>query len=235
MFSFKFFCSVFCFKSSKYFERQIPTSPVWAREHYQQGNNSFKVDLLKKENCNEQYDNSVIISQSNYNRAMPKISHLRDASSDDEDDDDEDEDNEFEQLQIARDAYYKSRISQFKKPALVEKKLEQISLPEHIRTNNKIIDFVITCFYEWITNNTKDYLENDTTTTTTTSPAQIDPHKYQQLTNKLDIEDMTSSDSSRAEKKIPTMDELKETKEKRQYELKVKEFFFGKDDPSNEV
>ena len=53
--------------------------------------------------------------------------------------------------------------------------------------------------------------------------------------NKLDLEDMTSSDGSRAEKKLPTLDELKKTTEQKQYELKVKEFFVGKDIPTKEV
>jgi hypothetical protein len=44
---FQLFCSTFCYKASKYFERQIPKSPVWARE--QQINSSFKVDLLTPE------------------------------------------------------------------------------------------------------------------------------------------------------------------------------------------
>ncbi|CAF4911681.1 unnamed protein product, partial [Rotaria socialis] len=43
------FCSTLCYKSSKYFERQIPASPVWAREEQQKGNISFKIDLLSNE------------------------------------------------------------------------------------------------------------------------------------------------------------------------------------------
>ncbi|CAF0822018.1 unnamed protein product [Rotaria sordida] len=226
----RLFCSTFCYKSSKYFERQIPTSPVWARQQQQQqqGNTPIKIELLTHENLNkEQHDSSTIISQSNYNRSMPKIPHRHESSSSSSDSDDD----EFEKLEIARDNYYKSRatLSQ-KKPTLVETKLKQISLPDYIRTDNTTIDFVIICLYEWITNKTKDYLQNNTII----SDTQINPQRYQQLVNKLDIEDMMSSDGSRAEKKLPTIDELQRTQPENQYEIKVKEFFFGKSDTSKE-
>ncbi|CAF4506385.1 unnamed protein product [Rotaria sp. Silwood1] len=223
----RLFCSTFCYKSSKYFERQIPTSPVWAREQQQQGNTPIKIELLTHETLNkEQHDSSTVISQSNYNRSMPKIPHLRESSSSSSDSDDD----EFEKLQIARDKYYKSRAVLSQKPTLVETKLKQISLPDYIRTDNTTINFVITCLYEWITNRTKDYLQNNTMI----SDTSINTERYQQLVNKLDVEDIISADGSRAEKKLPTMDELRKTKEENQYEIKVKEFFFGKGDVSKE-
>lgn len=127
-----------------------------------------------------------------------------------------------------------------KKPTLVETKLKQISLPDYIRTDNTTIDFVITCLYEWINEKTKEYLQNNPTTSTSSSStitdiAPIDPHRYQQLVNKIDLEDMMSSDGSRAEKNLPTLDELKKTTEENQYEIKVKEFLFGKPDTKQEV
>ncbi|CAF2382003.1 unnamed protein product [Rotaria sp. Silwood2] len=225
----RLFCSTFCYKSSKYFERQIPTSPVWAREQQQQqqqGNTSIKIELLTHENLNKlQHDSSTIISQSNYNRLMPKIPRRESSPSTSDSDDDE-----FEKLQIARDKYYQSRATILQKPTLVEKKLKQISLPDYIRTDNTTIDFVITCLYEWITDTAKDYIQNKTMI----SDRLINPERYQQLVNKLDVEDMISSDGSRAEKKLPTIDELQKTKEENQYEIKVKEFFFGKGDISKE-
>lgn len=156
---------------------------------------------------------------------MPNIPHRRDSSSSSSSDD------EFEKLQIARDEYYKSRAAQSKQPTLVETKLKQISLPDYIRTDNTTIDFVITCLYEWITDKTKDYLQNNTMT----SPTPIDPERYQQLVNKLAVEDMISSDGARPEKKIPPIKELQKTVAESQYELKVKEFFFGKDVTPKEV
>jgi hypothetical protein len=217
----RLFCSTFCYKASKYFERQIPTSPVWARE--QQANNRLKIDLLTQETLNKApQDNSTIISQSNYIQSSPNMSHRRDSSTSSSSDD------EFEKLQLVRDEYYKSLVARTPKSTLVENKLKQISLPDYIRTDNITIDFVITCLYEWITDKTKDYLQNNTTTTTTIP--SIDSQRYQKLVNKLDLEDIVSSDGVRAEKKLPTLDELRTTK----YELKVKEFYFGKEVPSKE-
>ncbi|CAF3916838.1 unnamed protein product [Rotaria magnacalcarata] len=224
----RLFCSTFCYKASKYFERQIPTSPVWAREEQQKGNTSFKIDLLSNESANkEAHDHSAIISQFNYNQSIPKLPHRRESSSSDND---EDED-EFEKLQIARDKYYKSRAPQIQKPTLVETKLKQVSLPDYIRTDNSTIDFVIICLYEWITDKTKEYLENNMIK----CDKQINPLRYQQLIHKVDIEDIMASDTSRAERKLPTIDELRKIKEENQYELKVKEFFVGKSDKSKEV
>jgi hypothetical protein len=78
-------------------------------------------------------------------------------------------------------------------------------------------------------------LQNNTTTTTTTlASLPIDPQRYQQLVRKLDLEDMMSSESGRAEKKPPTLDELRKTAAENQYELKVKEFYFGKEVRSKE-
>ena len=153
---------------------------------------------------------------------MPNISHRRDSSSSSSSSDDE-----FEKLQSARDEYYKSRAAKNFKPTLVETKLKQISLPDYIRTDNTTIDFVITCLYEWITDKTRDYLQNNTTTTTSALP--IDPQRYQQLVHRLDVEDMMSSESGRGEKKPPTLNELRKTTAENQYELKVKEFYFGKE------
>jgi hypothetical protein len=156
---------------------------------------------------------------------MPKLPHRRDSSSSSSSDD---EDDAFEKLQKARDEYHKSRAGLKQKSTLVETKLQQISLPDYIRTDNTTIDFVITCLYEWITNKTKDYLQNETMTPT-------DSKRYQQLANKLDIQDLKSTDEPRAERKLPTIDELRQTTTENQYELKVKEFFFGKNDSSKEV
>jgi hypothetical protein len=61
------------------------------------------------------------------------------------------------------------------------------------------------------------------------SATSIDPQRYQQLANKLDIQDIMSSDQPRPEKKLPTINEL----QNKQYELKVKEFFLGKEEPSS--
>ena len=61
------------------------------------------------------------------------------------------------------------------------------------------------------------------------STTLIDPLRYQQLANKLDIQDIMSSDQPRAEKKLPSINEL----QNKQYELKVKEFFLGKEEPSS--
>lgn len=157
---------------------------------------------------------------------MPQASHRRDSSSSSSDD----EQDEFERLQQARDEYYKTRMKFKPKSTLVEKKLEQVPLPDFIRTQNKTIDFVMSCLYEWFSDRTRDFLRNDQTT-----PSSIDPFKYQQLVNRLDVEDMMSSEGGRAEKKLPTIDELKTTTEQQQYELKVKEFFLGKDEPKKDV
>ncbi|CAM4862447.1 unnamed protein product [Rotaria socialis] len=227
----RLFCSTLCYKSSKYFERQIPASPVWAREEQQKGNISFKIDLLSNERANEEeHDHSAIISQFNYSQSIPKIPHRRESSSSSSSSDNDDDDDEFEKLQIARDKYYKSRASQSQKPTLVETKLKQVSLPDYIRTDNSTIDFVIVCLYEWITDKTKEYLENNMIKCDT----QINPLRYQQLIHKVNIEDIMASDASRAERKLPTIDELRKIKEKNQYELKVKEFFVGKSDKSKE-
>jgi hypothetical protein len=69
----------------------------------------------------------------------------------------------------------------------------------------------------------------------TSATSTINPERYQQLVNKLDIEDMMSSEGSRAEKKLPNIDELRKTTGENQYEIKVKDFFFGKGDTSKEV
>jgi hypothetical protein len=42
----------------------------------------------------------------------------------------------------------------------------------------------------------------------------------------------SSSDGSRPEKKLPTIDELRKTAAENQYELKVKDFFLGKQETS---
>jgi hypothetical protein len=61
----------------------------------------------------------------------------------------------------------------------------------------------------------------------------INPERYKQLITKLDVQDMKpSSDGSRPEKKLPTIDELRKTTEEKQYELKVKEFYLGKQETS---
>ncbi len=169
----------------------------------------------------EHQDSSTIISHSNYIRSIPNISHRHHSSSSSSSDDDE-----FEKLQLARDEYYKSRATVSKKPTLVETKLKEISLPDYIRTDNTTIDFVITCLYEWITDKTKDYLQNNTVTST----ALINPERYHKLVSKLDAEDMMVSDGARAEKKLPPIQELQKTIAEGQYELKVKEFLFGKED-----
>ncbi len=121
-------------------------------------------------------------------------------------------------------------MAQNPKSTFVENKLQQISLPGHIRTDNTTIDFVTICLYEWITDKTKNYLQNNSTTT-----ISINPQQYQQLVNKLDLEDMKSADGSRPEKKLPTLDELQKTAAKNQYEIKVKEFFYGKESTTKEV
>lgn len=46
---------------------------------------------------------------------------------------------------------------------------------------------------------------------------------------------MKSADGSRPEKKLPTLDELQKTAAKNQYEIKVKEFFYGKESTTKEV
>ncbi|CAF4325273.1 unnamed protein product, partial [Adineta steineri] len=205
-----FFCSTFCYKASKYFERQIPKSPVWAREQQQETNSSLKIELLTQENLDKvKHDNSTIISQSNYIRSIPTRRESSSSSSSSED--------EFEELQIARDAYYKSRATVLQKPSLVETKLKQISLPDHIRTDNTTIDFAITCLYEWLTNKTKDYLHNDNTEASVTS---INPERYEQLVNKLNVQDIITSDGVRAEKKLPSLKELQKTTAETQYEVK---------------
>ncbi|CAF0760808.1 unnamed protein product [Adineta steineri] len=220
----RFFCSTFCYKASKYFERQIPKSPVWAREQQQETNSSLNIELLTQENLDKvKHDNSTIISQSNYIRSIPTRRESSSSSSSSED--------EFEELQIARDAYYKSRATVLQKPSLVETKLKQISLPDHIRTDNTTIDFAITCLYEWLTNKTKDYLHNDNTEASVTS---INPERYEQLVNKLNVQDIITSDGVRAEKKLPSLKELQKTTAETQYEVKVKEFFFGKGDIKEE-
>ncbi len=182
----------------------------------------FNERLFSKEHP----DSSTIISQSNYIRSIANTSHHRHSSSSSSDDEDE-----FEKLQLARDEYYKSRATVSKKPTLVETKLKEISLPDYIRTDNTTIDFVITCLYEWITDKTKDYLQNNTIT----SIALINPERYHKLVSKLDAEDMMLSDGARAEKKLPPIEELQKTVAEGQYELKVKEFLFGKEDTSKEV
>jgi hypothetical protein len=120
-------------------------------------------------------------------------------------------------------------VSFKQKSTLVETKLKQISLPDYIRTDNTTIDFVISCLYEWITDKTKDFLHNNNTTTS------IDSERYQQLGNDIDLDDLVSSDAPRGDKKLPGIDELQETAAERQYEVKVKDFFFGKGDNTNEV
>jgi hypothetical protein len=156
---------------------------------------------------------------------MPNLPHRRDSSSSSSSDDD------FESLQLARDEYYKSRVTLTQKPTLVETKLQQISLPDYIRTDNTTINFVIACLYESITDKTKDYLQNNPNISATS----IDPQRYQQLINKVDVEDIMSSDRSRPEKKLPSINELRKTTADNQYEIKVKEFLFGKGDSSKEV
>lgn len=154
-------------------------------------------------------------------RSMPQISRHRDSSSSSSSSDDE-----FEQLQIARDEYYKSRSTQLPKHNLVERKLQQIALPDHIRTGNTTIDFVITCLYEWMTEKCRMFLQNYTITST--APL-IDPQRYQQLVHRIDAQEMMSGENPRAEKKLPTLDQLRHTTTEQQYELKVKEFLFGKE------
>ena len=154
-------------------------------------------------------------------RSMPQISHRRDSSSSSSSSDDE-----FEQLQIARDEYYKSRLGQLPKSNLVERKLQQIALPDHIRTENTTIDFVITCLYEWMTEKSRMFLQNYTITSTT---PLIDSQRYQKIVHRVDVQEMISGENPRAEKKLPTLDQLRHTKTEQQYELKVKEFFFGKE------
>ncbi|CAF1356688.1 unnamed protein product [Adineta ricciae] len=215
----RFFCSVFCYKASKYFEKQIPSSPVWAREQEK----AVQIDLLTPESLNKALpDTSTIISQSNYNRSIPQRRVSTSSSSSDDD--------EFQELQSARDAYYRSRAARLPKTDFVEQKLQQISLPDCIRTNNPTIDFVITCLSEWLSNKSKDYLENNTTP----SAMPIDPQRYQQLVNKLDVEDLMSSENKRAERKLPTLEQLQKTTTQSQYEIKVKEFFFGKNEQIDE-
>ena len=154
------------------------------------------------------------------------MSKVSDSSSSDDDDDDD-----FEKLQMARDQYYKSRTLQTQKLTLVETKLKQICLPDSIQTDNMTIDFVIVCLYEWITVKTKDYLQNYTMISNT----PMNPERYQKLANQIDLDEIISSDGVRAEKKIPTIDELRKTTVENQYELKVKEFLFGKIDTLQEV
>ncbi|UJR35301.1 hypothetical protein I4U23_028063 [Adineta vaga] len=67
-----------------------------------------------------------------------------------------------------------------------------------------------------------------------TSAIPLDPQRYQQLVNKLDVEDLMSSDNARAQKKLPTIGELQKTTTQTQYELKVKEFFVGKSEQITE-
>ena len=143
----------------------------------------------------------------------------------------EDAEDEFHQLQLAREQYYKSRATLTKKPSLVETKIRQISLPKAIRTDNDTLDFIITCLSEWLTLDTRDYLKNHIITSSTT----INPQRYQQLVRKLELQEMIDPDGNRAEKNLPTIDELKKTAEQGQYELKVKDFFTGKIDSSEKV
>lgn len=115
-----------------------------------------------------------------------------------------------------------------KKPNLVENKLRQTVLPEAIRTNNITVDFVITCLYEWMTPNTREYLKqsNDRLAASTIDP--IDPTRYQQLVRRLDVDEMMNSNGSRAEKPLPTLEQIRENSGQGQYAIKVKEFLFGK-------
>ena len=166
-------------------------------------------------------DNSTIISQSNYIRSIPHLSHRRHSSSSSS----SSSEDEFEQLQQARDEYYKTRLSRIPKSNFVEKKLEQTSLPDHVRTENTTIDFVITCLYEWLTEKSRMFLQNYSIAST----IPIDPQRYQRLVHRLDVEDMMSDDNPRAERKLPTIDQLRQTTTDEQYEVKVKEFFFGKE------
>lgn len=185
------------------------------------------MDLLTAETLSKaQEDKSTIISQSNYSRSLPKLPQRRESSSSASSDDDE-----FEQLQQARDTYYKTRMKFTPQSTLVEKKLQQVSLPDSVRTENTTVDFVLACLYEWLTDKTRMSLRNHPTA----SPSSIDPLKYQQFVNRLDVEDLMASEGSRPEKKLPTIDELRKTSEDQQYELKVKEFYFGKETPIKEV
>ena len=142
------------------------------------------------------------------------------------------DDDEFEQLQAARDEYYKSRAAVLRKSTLVETKLDQISLPDHIRTGDKTIDFVIACLCEWITPRTKDYLEDKATTSTT---APVDPRRYEQLVKKIELQDMVDTNGPRAESKLPSIEQLKKKRAESQYELKVKEYLGGKSAMNTEV
>lgn len=148
-------------------------------------------------------------------RSIPQNSdHRRSSSSSSSSDD------EFEQLQLARDEYYKSRSARLPKLNFVEQKLQQIALPEHIRTENTTIDFVISCLYEWMTEKSRMFIQNYTIT------SSINSQRYQELVHRLDAEEMMSGEAPRAEKKLPTVNQLRTDQ---QYELKVKEFLFGKE------
>ena len=140
-------------------------------------------------------------------------------------------DDEFEQLQNARDQYYKSRVSRVPKPSFIETKLKEIVLPDSIRTDNPTVDFIIICLSEWFTPKTRDYMRNKTSR----SPLSIDPERYEKFVKKGEIDELMHSDGLRPEKKLPTVDQLRETVVDGQYELKVKDFLFGKDKASDQV
>lgn len=160
----------------------------------------------------ETRDESTIISHTISHRPRPP-SPSSSSSSDDE----------FEELQIARDQYFKNRQNlKKKKPTFVESKLRQGKLPESIRTENETIDYVLTCLYEWITMKTREFL-NDSTVKTSNSN-EIDQKRYENLVRRIEIDQINDSTGQRAERGLPTMEQLQQD----QYAIKVKEFLCGK-------
>ena len=168
-------------------------------------------------------DPSAVIAQSASTLAVPprRLSSSSSSSSDDG----------FEELQNARDQYYKSRALRPAKPSFVETKLREIILPDSIRTDNPTIDFIIICLSEWFTAKTRDYLRNKPSAAATS----IDPERYEQIVKKAEIDELMHSSGPRAEKKLPTVEQLRQTGIDGQYELKVKDFLFGKEKASDQV
>jgi len=207
----RLFCSTFCYKASKYYERQIHESPVWARDE-SHAESVRRIELLTRETLHkETRDESTIISQTISHRPRPPSSSSSSSS-----------DDEFEELQIARDQYYKNRQNLKKKPTFVESKLRQGKLPEPIRTENETIDYVLTCLYEWITTKTREFLNDPTVKTSNLN--EIDQKRYENLVRRIEIDQINDSTGQRAERGLPTVEQLQQG----QYAIKVKEFLCGK-------
>ncbi|CAF0908696.1 unnamed protein product, partial [Didymodactylos carnosus] len=232
----KRFCSNFCYKASKYFEKQIPTSPVWAREHEQIPD----IQILSKSDlntvshiCSNQYGQEIIaneiseaskfILENNVNQLTKNVHNLKvsSSSSPEEDDDDDDDDNE---LATARSDYYKIHPKQPINIQLTSHYKDLVSRKLPIHLEDKTVNFVINCVHEWITEKTVDLIQKNISIS---KPIEQN-EQYQKLCAKLDHEERAEnglSSSSVTNGKLPPIEELKKNNG---YELKVKEFLFGK-------